>query len=191
MPYIPPNPTPALVQTATRRFDADPRTALPDQALTALFAQFPFNENVSHVLPKVATLNALYSTNIYDVTTVARHIVGARIDGPLTSGEPTAVDAIARIRFGERERSTYSFATKYCAWSKPDNYAIYDRFVADMLIAYQVKDSFSSFSPADLRRYASFAQVLQTFIRHYQLESFSLKTVDKFLWWQGREAAGV
>lgn len=55
-------PTPELVRAACEEFNRD--NMLVEQALTELFNQYPDNGVLSHVLLKVVTLNALYSTQI-------------------------------------------------------------------------------------------------------------------------------
>ncbi len=111
-----PKPTVALVRKFGNEFDHDPNTALIEQALATLMSQFSRNEDIREVLLKVTMINALYSTNIYAVLALAEHIAQHNIDYLVASGDPDAVEIVAKIRFkGDRkERHNYSFASKYC-----------------------------------------------------------------------------
>ncbi len=60
-----------------------------ESALNKLFYRtYPRNDDLDEVLVKVATLNDFYSTNIYNIFVVAKHILGiANIDKRLANGE--------------------------------------------------------------------------------------------------------
>src|SRR5271154_7451407 len=93
-------PTANKVLAACKRFDAENEMA--ESALATLFAQYPTNHDRSHVLLKVVSLNALYSTQIFvfsekvpNVLDVAQHIHdhAKDIDTALKAGSPEIVDA--------------------------------------------------------------------------------------------------
>ncbi|MBR3271614.1 MAG: hypothetical protein IKI59_06775, partial [Clostridia bacterium] len=66
---------------------------LQEQALDQLFFELcPNNTDISEILLKVAALNDFYSTNIFDVFTVAKHILTLKIDDRLKSGDPLLVE---------------------------------------------------------------------------------------------------
>ncbi|MEG1926938.1 MAG: hypothetical protein RR415_14475, partial [Ruthenibacterium sp.] len=89
---------------------------LQEDALNKLFlAMCPYNSDISDVLLKAATLNDFYSTNIYSVFPVAKHIVDMNIDKRLNSGDITLVDEIQKVTISGKEKHFYSFATKYCS----------------------------------------------------------------------------
>ncbi|HEY8355237.1 MAG TPA: hypothetical protein VIK69_09520, partial [Methylophilaceae bacterium] len=79
-------PTPDYILSRLPDFDATPRYSDADRAVGLVFSQWPTNRLIEEVLTKVVTLNTLYSTNIYGVYDVARHIVELNIDGRLTNG---------------------------------------------------------------------------------------------------------
>ncbi len=137
---------------------------------------------------KVIVLNRLYSTNIYDVHTVAKHICDSDIDADLAAAAPKLVDRIAAVTFSTGKKlRLYSFATKYCAWHRPDVYEIYDRYVRDVLIEHQRHHNFSEkFAADDLLNYDRFRSVIAAFRSHFGLEEHSRKDIDKFLWIEGR-----
>lgn len=115
-----------FVNVECNAFDHDPSTRLTEESLALLLSHFPENNEVTHVLLKVATLNQLYGTNIFAVQMVASHIVDLRIDTYLRSGSLQVVDLIAKVKIGDKVRNNFSFATKYCSWHNPNTYPIYD-----------------------------------------------------------------
>jgi hypothetical protein len=85
------------------------------QVLRKLRKITPSNTVESEVLLKVTALNQFYSTNIFAVYDMAKHIVALNIDGRLKKDDETLVNEIAKVEIGGKQRSFYSFATKYCA----------------------------------------------------------------------------
>lgn len=55
-----------------------------------------------------------------------------------------------------------------------------------MLKYCKVKNEFD-FKNDDLKDYAKFKKILVDFRRYYNLESFDLKKIDKYLWQAGKE----
>jgi len=188
---LPPNN--ALIASYAEKFKADERYYPADLALTKLIARFPSNEDLEDILLKVTSINRLYSTSVYDVNKMARHILSLRLDERLAKGDLLLIEAIAR---GHEIRSKknysevyfYSFATKYCNWHNQKAYPIYDSFVEKLLCAYQKKDRFSDFTKDELRNYVAFNRVVGDFIKKYSLtECSNMKYLDKFLWKYGQE----
>lgn len=180
-----PAPTPDLVQSYVRRYDAAQGPV--DRALAKLFGLFPENTRLEDVLLKVVALNDLYRTGILATYQVAEHIVQLDIDPPIWAGAEEAVARIAHVRLGGKVRNNYSFATKYCSWHKPDDYPIYDSFVDQMLWGYRKQDAFTAFQRQALWNYREFKRVLTRFREHYGLSAFSPRDIDKFLWLAGKE----
>jgi len=185
-PVIPPNA--ALVRDAIDRFDREGEPT--EGTLKELFARFPNNQDIRHVLLKVIALNQLYSTHILDVHSVAQNIFENRdqIDKALTRGAPEIVQIIATIKINGRPRNNYSFASKFCNWHNQRDYPIYDSRVDSYLWRLQKQEHFcASFSKnADLWDYPKFREIVQELQVHYQLEEFSFKDIDKFLWQYAR-----
>src|SRR5208282_2233175 len=90
-------PTAKLVRAACKQFDEENLTV--EQALKELFNQYPGNNDLPHVLLKVVALNRLYSTQIFAVLDVARHIHrhAQEIDSALAAGSPEIVEKIAKV----------------------------------------------------------------------------------------------
>jgi hypothetical protein len=137
------------------------------------------------------TINKLYSTNILAVHNVARCIVGHDVDANLGRGSLDAVMKIAPVSINGKTRWNLSFASKYCSWHNSDAYPIYDSCARVALWAYKKQYSFKQFTSNDLLDYLEFASIVAAFRRHFDLESLTLKEVDKFLYVKGYELQQV
>ena len=175
------------------RFD-DPssQTGQTDLALRKLFASLPFNAELGDVLLKTAALNALYATSIFAIYQVAKHIHNLQIDTRLAAQDRTLVEDIAQVQLSNnKKRRNYSFATKYCSWHSPETFPIYDGFVDNLLWRYAQQDSF--FGGEQLRRYdfwndyPTFTRTMLAFRDYNNLQQFTLREIDKFLWGYARE----
>jgi hypothetical protein len=186
-----PDPTYSSALGYASNFDADPRSGAPARALSALFALYPLNVDLEHVLLKVSSLNGLYSTNIYAVTEVSQQICDKDIDPLLRMGDTAVVDLVALVRLGGKPRRNYSFATKYCSLHSPAAFPIYDTIVDELLWRYMQRDRFASFRRKDLVNYDEFRRVIDEFREHYGLRGLDYKSLDKFLWMMGRELLSV
>ncbi len=159
---------------------------LQEEALDKLFFELcPENKDVSDVLLKVSALNDFYSTHIFKVFPMAKHIIALDVDDRLRAGDVTLVKDIQKI--SGRNRNHYSFATKYCSHHKPLDYPIYDSYVDRVLRYYRRRDDFSSFDDSDLKDYERFKTILMAFRSFYGLEAFNLKEIDKYIWQLGKE----
>lgn len=186
MSEIPARPTKQLVEQYLSDFRRSERYFLADQAITTLFNMLPANKSLDHVLLKVTVLNDLYGTNIYGTFDMARHICSLPVDAALRERSTNIVDQIANVTFSGKSRQVFSFATKYCSWHDQDNYPLYDFYVDKLLMAYRSKDKFAVFAKIDLRRYASYKIAVSSFRDHYDLNEYSFKQLDKFLWLYGK-----
>ena len=161
---------------------------LQEDALNKLFFSLcPENKEISDILLKVASLNDFYSTNIFSVYPVAKHILSLDIDSRLNAGDPHLVTDIQKVTINNVEKNFYSFATKYCSHHRPLDYPIYDSYVEKVLCHYRDKDKFSSFKTSDLKKYTRFKSILMEFKAFYGLEQYDIKQIDKFLWQIGKE----
>lgn len=159
---------------------------IQEEVLQKLREITPSNTVESEVLLKVTALNQFYSTNIFAVYDMAKHIVALNIDERLKKGDETLVNEIATVEIGGKQRSFYSFATKYCVLHNPTDFAIYDSKVERVLQHFRKQDKFSTFSKDDLRNYPEFKRILLDFRRFYQLENYSLRDFDRYLWLLGK-----
>ena len=136
---------------------------------------------------KAATLNDFYSTNIYSIYPVAKHILELDIDRSLAVGRVDLVDDIQTVMVRWKEMHFYSFASKYCSHHNEKDYPIYDSYVDEVLRYFRNRDSFARFKNIELKEYARFKDLLLKFRAFYGLEQFSLKEVDKYIWQLGKE----
>lgn len=170
-----------------------------ERALKQLIDKFPNHESLEIVYLKVTAINSLYSTNIYDTYKIAYHIFEniKDIETLLKTGSPELVGKIAMGHgikgTNGKEKNFYSFATKYCSFHNPKEYAIYDTLIQDLLIKFLGKNAkFSKLKERmidyySLRDYSFFMQVINMFKNEYGLEEFSLKEIDMYLWLLGKE----
>ena len=182
------------VWAACEEFDRE--EAIIEAGLTELFTAYPQNTTPHHVLLKVTTLNALYSSQILvysptrtDVRDMAEHICGNghAIDAALANGLPEVVDEIARPEVtGKRAYQHFSFATKYCSWHRPECYPIWDSRVRAYLLWLQKERSFAKdFKVYGCWKYPAFLELITRFRKQYELDAFSFKQLDKFLYRAG------
>ena len=147
------------------------------------------NDNIEDVLLKCSTLNDFYSTNIFDIHAVAKHILSIPdIDKRLKNGDLTLVDEIAHVEVGKEKKQHffYSFASKYCSHHQPLMYAIYDNYVEKVLLYFKRRDNFYNFNNSDLRNYPVFINIIHKFQESYGLTAYNLKEIDKYLWQLGK-----
>src|ERR1700760_415359 len=92
-----PRPTMQLAEEKIKQFEQDNGDV--EHGLKELMQALPKNNDIGHVLVKVAAINGLYATAIFGLTAVAKVIRDADIDPLLDSGDPGAVEKIARVTY--------------------------------------------------------------------------------------------
>lgn len=142
---------------------------------------------IEDVLLKASTLNDFYSTNVFSIYPVAKHICSLNIDERLKSGDATLVGDIQKVVIGGVTKNFYSFSTKYCSHHNALDYPIYDSYVDEVLRHFRKQDKFADFNDMDLKDYAVFKSILIEFRRFYRLEKFNLKQIDQYIWQLGKE----
>lgn len=183
-----PTPSKEQVEYYLAKWDELENYHLQEDALDKLFFKLcPKNTDITDVLLKVSTLNDFYSTNIFSVYPVAKHILSLGIDARLKAGDVTLVNDIKQITINGTERNFYSFASKYCSHHNPLDYPIYDSYVDAVLRYFRNRDGFASFADGDLKDYVHFKGALIDFRVFYGLEEYNLKQLDKYVWLLGKE----
>lgn len=183
-----PRPTVDGVKVYLKKWNDLENYHLQEDALDKLFAELcPHNTDISDILIKVATLNDFYSTNIFSVYAVAKHILSLDIDKRMTAGDITLIADIQKVMINGIEKNFYSFATKYCSHHNPMDYPIFDSYVEKTLYHFRNVDSFSDFANGALKDYVSFKDALIQFRKFYGLEQYNLKQIDKYIWQLGKE----
>lgn len=180
-------PCPEEVEKYLQKWAALEKYPEQEAALDELFLKHcPKNETLSDVLLKAAVLNDFYSTNIFSIVPVARHILSLNIDDRLAAGDLTLVEDIRRVKFKKTQKKLYSFASKYCSHHKPLVFPIYDSYVDKMLRYFRNVDGLITFRNDELKNYFHLKEVLIQFQKAYGLEKYSIKDVDKYLWQLGK-----
>jgi len=161
---------------------------LQEDALNKLFFELcPKNKDITDILLKASTLNNFYSTNIFSIYPVAKHIHGLDVDSRIESGDVTLVGDIQYVTIGNIEKNFYSFASKYCSHHNPLDYPIYDSYVDEVLRYFRNRDSFSDFQDSDLKDYVKFKGILIDFRAFYGLDKYNLKQIDQYVWQLGKD----
>lgn len=176
------------VEKWLKHWDSLPDYTEQEKALDKLFfGEFKTNDNLQNILIKCSTLNDFYSTNIFKVYNVAVHILSLNIDERLSNNDPTLVNDIARVTINGKEKCFYSFASKYCSHHNPLNFPIYDSYVEKVLKYFRKENPLLKFENNDLKDYKKFKGILNKFQQLYNIEEYSLKDLDRYLWQLGKE----
>ena len=144
------------------------------------------NDNIEDILIKCSSLNDFYSTNIFDIHTVAQHILSLKIDERLKNGDLSLVDEISHVEVNGKLHTFYSFATKYCSHHNPERYAIYDSYVEKVLVSMNSRDHFMDFKQEELKDYETYMSVVDALKKRYGLTQYNIKQLDQYLWQLGK-----
>ena len=159
-----------------------------ESSLDKLFHKdYKKNKDLNEILIKCSCLNDFYSTNIFSIYPVAKNIYDLKIDKRLKAGDPSLVNDIAHVEIGGKDKTFYSFASKYCSHHNAIEFPIYDFFVDKMLMYFQKQDKFSNFKKDDLKDYVKFKKILIDFKKYYDIDEYNLRDIDKYLWIAGKE----
>ena len=183
-----PRPCKSEVEKYLNRWDSLENSVLQESSLYKLFHKtYPKNNDINDILIKASSLNDFYSTNIFSIFPVAKHILKLDIDKRLKNGDTTLVNDIANVTIGGINKHFYSFATKYCSHHNADDFPIYDSFVEKVLLHFKKIDKFEQFSASDLKDYSKFKNILISFKKFYNIDKYGLKDIDRYLWQLGKE----
>ena len=183
-----PTPCEEEVIKYLNKWDSLENYVLQERSLDKLFFKtYPKNEEIEDILIKASSLNDFYSTNIFSIFPVAKHIQQLNIDQRLSNFDESLVNDIAHVTINGKDKCFYSFATKYCSHHFPLEYPIYDSFVDKVLIYFKKKDKFANFKKDDLKNYKAFKNIPIQFKKFYNIDQFSLKDIDRYLWQLGKD----
>ena len=183
-----PKPCQKEVEKYLNKWDSLENYVLQESSLDKLFFKtYPKNDDINDILIKCSSLNDFYSTNIFSIFSVAKHILKLNIDKRLKEGDATLVNDIAKVKINGKDKNFYSFATKYCSYHFPTIYPIYDYYVEKVLLYFRDKDHFLDFKKSDLKKYDLFKNILISFRNYYGLNEYNLKDIDRYLWQLGKD----
>ncbi|WP_089612224.1 PD-(D/E)XK nuclease family protein [Dehalobacterium formicoaceticum] len=183
-------PAPSIEQVDfyLEKWDGLENYHLQEDALHKLFFELcPKNTDIVDILLKASTLNDFYSTNIFSIYPVAKHIYNLDIDARLNAGDVTLVGDVQYVTIGDTLKNFYSFASKYCSHHNPLEYPIYDSYVDEVLRYFRNNDEFSDFQDGDLKEYVKFKSILNDFRTFYGLDQYNLKQIDQYVWQLGKD----
>ena len=188
-------PTVELVLSVKKEFEENERYSNEDKIQKIITEKVFDKERYETYLMTVILINELYSTNIYRTDIIANHIFKNRdeIYFLIKNGDSKAVERIAKghgvgvkTEENKKELNFYSFASKYCNYFNSEEFPIYDSYIDNMLWIYKNNDSFHIFKREDMKNYESFRSIVREFRIYYNLQKFSLRDIDKFLWLYGK-----
>ena len=183
-------PTCEEVERYIRKWDELEDYVNQEKALDKLFMQIcKENQCIEDILIKCSALNDFYSTNIFKVHHVAQHYLKHNIDQRLETGDLTLVEDLTTIPINGKVHRFYSFATKYCSHHRPDIYPIYDSYVHKLLMYFREKGYVKFKTENDLKDYQKYTDIIKSLKKKdKQLDKFTVKEIDKYLWQLGKEA---
>ena len=183
-----PIPCKAEIRKCLNKWKTLENYVLQENSLDKLFFKtYPKNDDINDILIKASSLNDFYSTNIFSIFSMSKHILNLNIDSRLKKGDESLVNDIASVEINGKKKNFYSFATKYCSHHDPINFPIYDSYVEKVLVYFNEKYRFSDFKKSDLKDYSTFKRVLIDFKKIYNIDEYDLKDIDKYLWQLGKE----
>ncbi len=187
-----------ILARCAQAFEDDKYTTLFYEAVRLTFENYPKNVDKLAVLLKFTILNDLYRTNIMDKVKIVDHLyrlsTEENLDALLKSGN---LDAVSKIRCGHgirtkktgKERNFYSFATKYCHFSNPKCYPIYDQYVEKAIMKLREGDYIQFRNQNDLHDPQTFRDIIYQIIQKSGLDSY--QKVDRALWRYGQHLAEI
>ncbi len=181
-------PSVSHVKYYLERWDTLENYHLQELALDRLFFELcPGNTDITDILLKASTLNDFYSTNIFSIYPLAKHILSLDIDRRLKTGDVSLVTDIQYVSINGTVKNFYSFATKYCSHHNPLDFPIYDSYVDKVLCYFRNRDSFTTFTKNEITEYSNFKRIIIDFRNFYHLSKYNLKQIDKYLWQLGKK----
>ena len=168
-----------------------------EKALSLLFEQFPNNRDLSEILLKTSVLNDFYSTSIFKVFPIAKHIMAINdFDCRVNKSDVSLVAEVENLSINGNKKVFRSFASKYCSFHNPNGYYIIDSYVLKMLKKYSAyckskkckdvyQNKFAMVSKCN--SYEEYYRIMSRFKRAFNLDNYSKKDIDRFLWVIGRE----
>jgi hypothetical protein len=186
-----------ILKDCQKEFDDDKDNVSYFKAVQQTFDAHPKNVNMTDVALKFAVLNELYSTHIMATYKMISHILKLateeNLDNLLKSGDPAAVEKIRKghrilgtnkKRKNKKQYDFYSFATKYCHFSNPNGYSIYDQYVDRALMRFRKDKDVQFFDQNDLYHAASFIKIIDNVKKKANFSDY--QQLDRALWIYGK-----
>ena len=101
-----PKPCQKEVEKYLNKWDSLENYVLQESSLDKLFFKtYPKNDDINDILIKCSSLNDFYSTNIFSIFSVAKHILKLNIDKRLKEGDATLVNDIAKVKINGKDKN--------------------------------------------------------------------------------------
>jgi hypothetical protein len=184
----PSEPSVEEVKKYLKKWDDNEAYPHTEKCLSNLFKKFPSNNNLEEIIIKVCTLDVIYSANVSRwFFPISKHILNYDFDNKIKNKQFDVNNfSLTNIKGAKsKSRNFYSFATKYCCHHDQTDYPIYDYYV-DEVLWYFMKEELNH-KRRLLKGYIIFKQTLEKFIQKYNLNQFTLREVDKYIWLLGKE----
>jgi hypothetical protein len=189
-----------ILKDCQRKFDNNIDNVSYFKAVQQTFDEHPKNVDMVDVALKFAVLNELYSTHIMATYKMISHILKLatekNLDDLLKSGDLAAVNKIRKghgIRGKNKKQESkkqydfYSFATKYCHFSNPSGYPIYDQYVDRALMRFRKDKDVQFFEQDDLYHPKSFKNIIEQLRRKANFNDY--QQLVRALWIYGNKLA--
>jgi hypothetical protein len=163
------------------RFEKEETSMLCYEAVRRTFDGHPRNVDKADVLLKFIVLNNLYWTNIWARYAIVEHIhklaIQEDLDKFLKSGNLEAINKIRkghgiRVKRTRKERNFYSFATKYCHFSNPQCYPIYDQYVDKAIMKLRKSSKVQFHRQDELYEPKGFKSIIDQIIQRFGLADY-------------------
>ena len=170
-----------------------------DAYLEDLFRRMKNEPTLFNVESAVIALNSIYNTQLSNPFSTAKNIYNLINDKQLLKkinndkcDQREVIDLIASVNkaLNNREKYIYSFSTKFCSFINPLKYPIMDKYSSSMLYYYlklkQSKIDNRLVCHTKMGDYSYYIKAYDLFISEYNLNMFTYKEIDKFLWIYGK-----
>ena len=152
---------------------------------------------LEEIIAKASIINDLYSTSVFDILSVAKHICSvANTSGLIDehgNAQLSAIQDMATVSHGGKPIHHISFASKFASFFKPELFPIYDSLVAGVFCRLKRKGFFksnTSFTKEDLKsKYSTYKAVYDEFMDLSGMNNLKIgeskltyKNVDDYLW---------
>ncbi len=161
------------------------KNVIGDKLMREVFRNYPSQKLIMDVVMKVIIISETYKAIVYSYLKMAQHITKIKgLKYMISKGDLEAVDLI-RFGHGIKRKKTgeeidfYSFATKYCHWSNPRYYPIYDQYVG-----IAIKRTMN-IPQKNLKDYKNFKNIIDEKLLNV-FGGTSYKKLDEALWIFGK-----
>jgi hypothetical protein len=158
-----------------------------DKCIKEVFERYPRHDELGPVLIKLSILNSCYYAGLMDVPAFASSIVEKAAAGNLSrfsSGDPKLVEKTAKAK-----RRFIVPASKYCHFSYPDKYPMYDAIAVvtiKVINGQRRKNTPLGIINSEIESsYEKWKVAVDTLCSKIKNRKFSYKEIDQYLWLSG------